>query len=167
MIRMKSSDANYKNDSFGITKLIFILNDLISFKIMEVNYIEILQKGKFYDPAYKHYDNKNLFVTCDRCVRKGLNKCYGYENLDLCIPCAKEIALSNKDEFSDLLQESKTDIDDSLNLLRESIDGIHTLMESNIYKSDEEDNMCSDRRNYKTKMGTYLYQSQSRCCKIL
>ncbi len=50
--------------------------------------LEIINKGKFYNPAHNHY-NMNTSVTCDVCGKESIETCYGYENLDICEDCAE------------------------------------------------------------------------------
>jgi hypothetical protein len=47
----------------------------------------IILKGSFYYPAYKHY-NKVTNVRCDRCNKENLQCCIGYGEMDLCMRCA-------------------------------------------------------------------------------
>ena len=46
----------------------------------------ILDKGTFFYPASKHYNNGTT-VTCDYCYKTHLVACIGYESYDLCIKC--------------------------------------------------------------------------------
>lgn len=46
----------------------------------------ILEKGKFYFPASKHY-GESTNVICDRCGRANLSACIGYKEEDLCMIC--------------------------------------------------------------------------------
>ena len=54
-------------------------------------FIKVFELGKFYKPAWQHYDNKNTSVRCDRCKATDLFTCIGYEKMDLCLKCASEI----------------------------------------------------------------------------
>ena len=53
----------------------------------------ILEKGKFYNPALSHYESipdvKTVF--CDRCNKSNLTVCIGYEDCDLCMLCVHEL----------------------------------------------------------------------------
>ena len=37
------------------------------------NFIKIVNHGQFYYPAWKHYNNPNTNVCCDRCGKKYLS----------------------------------------------------------------------------------------------
>ena len=60
---------------------------------MLISFTDVVLKGSFYCPAYKHY-NKNVTVTCDRCKKDNLPCCIGYGEMDLCLKCADMIAQS-------------------------------------------------------------------------
>lgn len=49
--------------------------------------LNIIKKGKFYDPASDHY-TPSTTVICDFC-HSNMIKGYGYEKLDICETCAK------------------------------------------------------------------------------
>jgi hypothetical protein len=38
----------------------------------------IYKNGKYYNPAWTHYNIEKIFVTCDRCQRTQLNICIGW-----------------------------------------------------------------------------------------
>jgi hypothetical protein len=59
-----------------------------------MSYQEILTHGKFYYPAWMHY-NRQVNVICDRCHTEQLNACIGYMRQDLCLICANEMTRSN------------------------------------------------------------------------
>lgn len=51
---------------------------------------DVLEHGKYYNPANSHYQNVNAIVMCDKCD-KVLNTCIGYKNADLCLKCVYEM----------------------------------------------------------------------------
>ena len=55
----------------------------------------ILNSGKFYYPAWHHY-NKNVIVSCDRCDTRDIACCIGFGQLDLCMTCVDEITRTKK-----------------------------------------------------------------------
>ena len=57
---------------------------------MNTTFSNIINFGTYYDPAIKHY-NYQSSVTCDRCSKTDLDKCYGYHIRDLCVKCYNEI----------------------------------------------------------------------------
>lgn len=59
----------------------------------------ILNSGKFYYPAWQHY-NRNAVVSCDRCDTKDLPCCIGFGQLDLCMMCVNELAKQKNYSFS-------------------------------------------------------------------
>lgn len=65
-------------------------------------HLKIYYHCVYHNPASKHYPtNFNAIVFCDRCKRSHLEVCIGYENnLDLCLDCIKEIALTIKQHIS-------------------------------------------------------------------
>jgi hypothetical protein len=50
----------------------------------------ILNHGKFYYPAWKHYE-KRVTVICDRCKSNDLSACIGLGCSDLCMMCVSEL----------------------------------------------------------------------------
>jgi hypothetical protein len=67
----------------------------VSWAVAEIkdNIVETYQKGIYYNPANKHYNNPNGTVSCDRCKREDIKVCIGYgENYDLCMTCVDEIS---------------------------------------------------------------------------
>jgi len=54
-------------------------------------FIDIIKKGRVYYPAIEHYNNSPN-VQCDRCYRNNLEICIGYNDKDLCLPCADILA---------------------------------------------------------------------------
>jgi hypothetical protein len=55
----------------------------------------ICKFGTYYNPANKHYNN-GQHVVCDRCYRKNLDICIGYEKYDLCFNCVQDVIRTNK-----------------------------------------------------------------------
>jgi hypothetical protein len=58
------------------------------------NYSElknIVEKGTYYYPAWKHYETPSSRVSCDRCSKNDLISCIGYENKDLCLNCCQAV----------------------------------------------------------------------------
>jgi len=53
----------------------------------------ICEKGKFYNPATKHYGGEGE-VTCDRCQKSDIPMCIGWKENDLCLDCVSEIGKS-------------------------------------------------------------------------
>lgn len=51
----------------------------------------VLTNGKFYYPAWKHYE-KRVNVVCDRCKTDNLPVCVGLGSTDLCMMCVSELA---------------------------------------------------------------------------
>lgn len=46
--------------------------------------------GQYYCPASRHYPHmlpSACVVSCDKCGKQGLDRCIGYENIDLCMEC--------------------------------------------------------------------------------
>lgn len=52
--------------------------------------IQICRYGKYYNPAEAHYNNGQSIV-CDRCFKRNLHVCIGYDKYDLCLTCVEEI----------------------------------------------------------------------------
>lgn len=50
----------------------------------------IYKYGNYYNPAHSHY-NRITNVVCDRCLKKNLNICIGWEDKDLCLKCVSDI----------------------------------------------------------------------------
>jgi hypothetical protein len=55
-----------------------------------MDFVEIIKKGKYFCPAYKHY-GRVVNVMCDRCKRSRLRACIGHGDLDLCLECVDEL----------------------------------------------------------------------------
>ncbi len=68
-------------------------------------YFRILDFGKYYYPAWKHY-GRPVSVACDRCGKSNLRACVGYGQQDLCMICVEDltrdpydVCLRNDDPF--------------------------------------------------------------------
>lgn len=70
-------------------------------------YYQIYKFGDYYNPASKHYETRSNYnvinVICDRCGRKNLNICIGYNDYDLCIPCVDELDRTYKNESNKII----------------------------------------------------------------
>jgi len=63
------------------------------FEIVMNLYKRIVTDGTFYNPATKHYPDKNIAVQCIKCFQTEIPACIGYEDLDLCLPCASNVII--------------------------------------------------------------------------
>lgn len=59
-------------------------------------YLKIIRYGKYFDPASEHYKiycdkSSDIVVDCDRCKTNNLKTCIGYDKMDLCLKCYKQI----------------------------------------------------------------------------
>jgi len=68
---------------------------MVSIKIIYMSYQNIIQNGNYFFPAWKHYGNPQLNVTCDRCNKTNLQACIGYGDRDLCLLCADNLTSFN------------------------------------------------------------------------
>lgn len=50
-------------------------------------FIKAARYGNYYCPATLHYEERNASVDCDRCHKKSLQVCIGYDRTDLCLQC--------------------------------------------------------------------------------
>lgn len=73
---------------------------------------KIYTYGTYYNPASSHYGNDptgsrsaNRSVMCDRCYRKNLNICIGYDRFDLCLSCVETVANNIKLSERDFKKE--------------------------------------------------------------
>lgn len=59
-------------------------------------FVDVVRLGKLYDPATSHHEN-NPFglsvdgVICDNCQKFPLDKCWGYNEMDLCMDCYTKV----------------------------------------------------------------------------
>ena len=75
----------------------------------ESDLLQVCLLGKFYEPTHTHYNTNNsstAIVTCNRCLRTHLECAYGYQNLDLCTSCYKDIQLSRYSGLSTATNKS-------------------------------------------------------------
>jgi hypothetical protein len=61
----------------------------------EHDYLQIIINGQWFYPAWKHYGNDTICVSCSRCNTSNLNVVVGYINKDLCLKCAQVIVEIN------------------------------------------------------------------------
>jgi hypothetical protein len=64
------------------------------------NFIKIVNHGQFYYPAWKHYNNPNTNVCCDRCGKKYLSSSIGLLDRDLCLSCTDEVIILYKKDLN-------------------------------------------------------------------
>lgn len=69
-----------------------------------IGFHDVVRLGKFYYPATSHYGTQSTTVVCDRCQRTNLVSCIGYGEMDLCLPCAHQVAeIHGPDAVPDLV----------------------------------------------------------------
>jgi hypothetical protein len=57
-----------------------------------MSFTDVAKHGQYYNPAHKHYQHHaRVNVVCDRCKKKNLDACIGYQDLDLCLSCAERV----------------------------------------------------------------------------
>ena len=57
-----------------------------------MSFTDVAKHGQYYNPAHKHYQHlTRVGVVCDRCKKKNLDACIGYQDLDLCLSCAERV----------------------------------------------------------------------------
>ena len=49
--------------------------------------LEVIYRGKFYYPAFKHHSQSPVNINCDLCRKSGLECSIGYQSYDLCLGC--------------------------------------------------------------------------------
>ena len=59
---------------------------------MEQIFKKIVEHGTYYFPAWKHYNNSNANVVCDKCHENNLTASIGYDKYDLCLLCANQLS---------------------------------------------------------------------------
>lgn len=57
--------------------------------IDQENINKLVKYGIYYNPACKHY-NQEGEVICDKCHKRNLTICIGYETFDMCLQCVQE-----------------------------------------------------------------------------
>ncbi len=60
-------------------------------------FLEIVENGNFFFPAYRHYGSLPKNIRCDRCQRTNLTCCVGFLDHDLCMRCVEIICEKNND----------------------------------------------------------------------
>ena len=73
---------------------------------MEVNYIEIIKKGKIYNPSFDHYRNHEVNINCNICSKVNIPICYGYKDYDICMNCTTELIAGNVDRFDPIFLDN-------------------------------------------------------------
>lgn len=74
--------------------------------------INVIDRGKYYNPATSHYaseDDTEKQVFCNRCKMGNLQECYGYEDYDLCMSCVDKVSLELQIEEHKLYQNLLSD----------------------------------------------------------
>lgn len=64
-----------------------------------MSFVDIVKQGKYYFPANQRY-GVGKYVVCDRCKRHDIPSCIGYGDMDLCLPCAEQVAVIIKKKES-------------------------------------------------------------------
>ena len=113
----------------------------------------LLEKGIFYSPANKHYDNKGV-VDCDRCKRKNIKMCIGDNKNDICMSCIHDIERQLAPESG-----NESDSDSSESDVKPRL----TKMKHTSYVSESESE--SDVEPKKTKMVQKAYTSSTKSTK--
>lgn len=98
---------------------------------LDKNLLNTFEKGTYYNPAWKHYDNQNANVTCDRCGRSNLKICIGHGQFDLCMACINIISTK--------CQTPNTPTPPTTNYTQMEQDMYVTKMMQKMYKKKEED----------------------------
>lgn len=62
-------------------------------------FLEIVEEGNFFFPAYRHYGSVPKNIRCDRCQRTNLTCCVGYLDRDLCMRCVEIVCEKNNDNL--------------------------------------------------------------------
>ncbi len=131
---------------------------------------KICQNGTYYIPAWKHYNNKQANVVCDRCKRTKLSACIGYDSYDICLACADKISeqlyppredimrtLMRLEQFRPSDYGSSLDTDMEISMYRVPT----TNMEVSTFRRDrgrEREQRVKDDDQYLTKMMTCMYK---------
>lgn len=128
-----------------------ILKELI---YMNQELYNCAKNGKYYYPAWKHYDNSNANVQCDKCSQQWLVACLGLENTDLCLQCGYEMTnrISNMkgcriNEIICIIQENYPSLNDETKSL--VIDKVYQIIESEEFRRNHEEYM----NEWRTKRG--------------
>lgn len=117
--------------------------------------LEICKLGKYYEKAALRYGGKKSII-CDRCFRKDLDKCVGYESYDLCLDCTKIIIDTNKNKNkkkNPKIKYKKKQPDITVNKINLPINDLIkplAAMRVNIFNkenSDEDEELCKSYMN--------------------
>lgn len=75
-------------------------------------FMRIAMSGHCYNPAWMHYNNNRISVTCDRCYKKNVSLCYGCpgEYYDLCNDCYQAVCqyMFNHSKKTDSINDTKS-----------------------------------------------------------
>jgi len=62
--------------------------------------INTFENGTYFNPAAKHYNYRSVDIICDRCKRRPLKVCIGWDRYDLCMNCIQELSIL-REKFPD------------------------------------------------------------------
>ena len=125
-------------------------------------FLNIIKNGKYYCPAWTHYD-KQTSVVCDRCGSTQLVVCIGWDKYDMCLKCVDTITSHQKPEII----SSKKDTIYPISKMNQdkfikSKDKISTVAitnrEQNIFKNKNVTRMMQDIYNKYDKDTTFMMQ---------
>lgn len=124
--------------------------------------LQVVKKGKYFNPAYLHY-GKKVNVVCDRCKRSNLSICIGHDigdnNYDLCLTCVDDLdRLTNKKEKQlDKLQkpEIRTRMMQDFFGDRSFVGSVRTNMAQEMFKSEY------DKFDFSTNMEQEMFRPKS------
>lgn len=133
---------------------------------MDKKIMQVFKNGKYYNPAKNHY-NKDVCVSCDRCMSTRLLTCIGYEDLDLCLQCVDTISkIIEKNQIQET--QIKTDYLTYMeNINRQSRPTQVTRMSQGMYSPIMNDMSESTRisknnnENILTKMSQGMYRQKN------
>ena len=69
--------------------------------------LEVVIRGLYYFPAYKHHSQTPTNIWCDYCKRTGLNCSIGYQNYDLCLGCVEMLTNTNRTTQAQQAQQTQ------------------------------------------------------------
>jgi len=52
---------------------------------------EVIIRGTFFYPAFKHYGIVPKYVSCNLCANPNIISCIGYQNYDICLSCTDSL----------------------------------------------------------------------------
>lgn len=52
---------------------------------------EVISRGTFFYPAFKHYGITPRYVSCNLCANPNITSCIGYQNYDICLSCTDSL----------------------------------------------------------------------------